>query len=384
MKLLVFSPYYPPHIGGLETHSDEFNKYLSQEGVDITVFTPRLPSDASEIETCHHTVQVIRFPACELIHNYPIPKFWLPKFWQLLTQASNSKPDIIISRTRFFSTSLFALAYAKIKRVPLVHIEHGSDFAQFNGAFKTFLGKIYDCTLGRIVLRYSNTVIANSQASARFVAKLSGRKDCVVIYRGVETENILNIPIDTELKKIYAEKTIIGFIGRLIDGKGVSDLLSTLSLLQRNDFVCFIVGSGPELKKLESLVQQKHLHNQVIFFGHQPRDKALSIMKTCDIIINPSYTEGLPTSVIEAALNQKAIIATNVGGTSEIITGSDDGFLIESKSIHLLKETLETFLSNPNLQQTYGKKAFQKVSEKFSWPQSVNRYMEIFRNLLNS
>ena len=74
MKILEFCPYYPPHIGGLENHADEFNKYLSQKGMDITVFTPRLPKDASEFETRYQDVKIICFPAFEIISNYPLPK----------------------------------------------------------------------------------------------------------------------------------------------------------------------------------------------------------------------------------------------------------------------------------------------------------------------
>ena len=62
LHLLVFAGYYPPHIGGLESHSDEFNKYLSQKGVDITVFTPRLPSSTAESEIRYNDVHPVKSP----------------------------------------------------------------------------------------------------------------------------------------------------------------------------------------------------------------------------------------------------------------------------------------------------------------------------------
>lgn len=381
MRLLVFSPYYPPHIGGLETHSDEFNRHLAGKGVEIAVFTPRLPSNTVQTETVHGSVRVFRFPAFEPIHNYPVPKFWLPTFWRLLQEAARPRPDIIISRTRFFGTSFLALLYAKFRHIPIVHIEHGSDFARFNGRFKTSLGRSYDHVLGRLVLRGADRVVANSQASARFVRTLSERRDCDIIYRGVETEAILDTPADTDLRHRHADRTIIGFVGRLIDGKGVADLLSALSLLERDDIECLIIGDGPERKRLEALAKKPPLQGNVLFFGHQPAARAIALMKACDIIVNPSYTEGLPTSVTEAALCRKAVIATGVGGTPEIITGRGDGFLIEPGDVILLKEKLEILLDDPTLRGSFGEKAFQEVKEKFSWPHAAEKYIGIFREI---
>jgi len=117
MKIFIFCPYYPPHIGGLESHADEFNKYLSQSGIDITVFTPKLPTDAPESEIKYNNVKIIRFPAFEIISNYPLPKFWSLKFWSLFLGLFKQKFNIVISRTRFFNTSFLALFYAKIKNV---------------------------------------------------------------------------------------------------------------------------------------------------------------------------------------------------------------------------------------------------------------------------
>lgn len=381
MKVLVFCPYYPPHIGGLESHSDEFNNHLSQKGVQIFVFTPHLPEDSPLTETRHNGVKIIRFPAFELFHNYPMPKFWLRTFWVQWNALCINNFDIVISRTRFFFTSFLAWRFSKKRSIPWVHIEHGSDFAKFNGKLKTMLGEMYDLIFGRFILRQADQIIGNSKASADFVKKLSGRIDCHVIYRGANIEEIEKIELNNHIKEKYQGKTIIAFIGRLIDGKGVYDLISAIVELKRNDIVTFLIGDGPETERLKKLVSKHQLNNQIIFFGNLPFAEAISILKIADIVVNPSYTEGLPTAVTEAALCQKAIIATNVGGTSEIISGNNDGYLIEPKNIKQLKDNLSDLIDHSEKRFTFGQNAYLTVKNKFSWDQATNQYLEVFHTI---
>jgi glycosyltransferase involved in cell wall biosynthesis len=169
-------------------------------------------------------------------------------------------------------------------------------------------------------------------------------------------------------------------MGRLIDGKGVKDLILALENLKDKDFVLFIIGDGSQKKPLENLTKEKNLSDKIIFWGHKEHNEAISILKISDIVINPSYTEGLPTSIIEAALCKKAIIATNVGGTPEIITGDGDGYLIKPKNIEELRNKLENLIDNKKLQNSFGKSAYNKVIDKFNWENSCNKYLKIFND----
>lgn len=380
MRILVFSPYYPPHIGGLESHADEFNKYLSQKGVDITTFTPHLPEHMPEKEIQHDRVEIFRFPAFELIPNYPFPKFWKGNFWKCWHRIENQKYDVVISRTRFFFTSLMAKRYARKRNIPWIHIEHGSDFAKFNGTVKTLLGKWYDQTIGAFVLRQADYVIANSRASVAFVKSLS-KKDASLIYRGYEMEH--SFPQNEIPKQEKIKDTIrILFVGRLIDGKGVADLIGALGKIPFQNFTCLIVGDGPKRKKLERLSKKLVLESRVSFLGHLPHQKVLSLLRTAHIFVNPSYTEGLPTSVVEAALARLAIVATNVGGTPEVITGKNDGFLIPAGNIDMLQEKIQFFLEHPEIREQFGQNAYTEVHQKFNWHSSIQKYLDVFQALI--
>lgn len=376
MKILIFSPYYPPHIGGLESHADEFNKHMSKHVKKIVVFTPRLPQDAPEIETRFENVEIIRFPAFEIISNYPVPKLWTMTFWNQFLGLFKQDFDVVISRTRFFLTSLLALVYAKIKRKRWIHIEHGSDFVKLQNKISSFLAKSYDYTFGKLTLMLADKLIANSKASSEFCKKLAPKKYCEIIYRGVETEKINNISPDINLKEKYSGKKIITFIGRLIDGKGVHDLLASAKDLGEN-FVIFIVGDGPQRKNLQKISAACNIENKVVFFGHKNWEEAIGILKISDIFINPSYTEGLPTSVIEAAICKIPVIATNVGGTPEISTKIP---LIDSKDISALTHEIKKLFNNDNSSNNKDL-ICTEVKNRFDWEKNIGKYLNIFNKL---
>lgn len=382
MKILLFSPYYPPHTGGLETHSAELNKYLAQrkEVSHITVLTPHFPVTAPAHQE-NGKITIIRFPAIEVIPNYPLPAFWKTAFQQLWNSVQQEQFDIVLSRTRFFTTSLAALLYSKQTKTPWIHIEHGSDFIQLANPFTNLVGRIYDYTAGWLIFRFSDVNVAISQAVAGFVTRFTSRKS-PIIYRGIEKDSIIAAPINEELVKRFKDKILIGFVGRLIDGKGVKDLLTAIQTLDDQRLQAIIIGDGPQKERLKSFVKELNIADQVVFLGNQPQTQAMSALKACAIFVNPSYTEGLPTSVLEAALCHTAIIATDVGGTKEIITDKKSGFLIQPKNITMLTERLKRLIDDEKLRTTFSEAAYESVNARFSWPESADAYIALIKKVV--
>lgn len=373
-KILVFSPYYPPHLGGLENCADELNLYLTKNGFEVTVLTPKLPNDSLEKEIAHAKVKIWRYPAWEIISNYPIPCFWNKKCREIYRNVLSGKYDWVFSHTRFFLTSFWAGLYAKKENIRWLHIEHGSDFVKLNSHFKSFLAKLFDWTLGRWILMSANKVVTVSLASAEFCKQLFSNRKYEVIYRGVELGNFEN---NLEIERKYKGKTKILFVGRLIDGKGVSNLIKAVEKLKELDWVLLIVGDGPQSENLKEEVKRFGIGDRVVFLGQIERQKLIGIMNIVDIVVNPSYTEGLPTVIVEAAKCAKAIVATDVGGTREIIENNKSGILIKPKETQMLSEKIELLMKNSDLRKKLGKVAKEETKNKFDWEVSVKDYINI-------
>lgn len=376
MKILIFCPYYPPHIGGLETHSDEFNQRLVKQETDITVFTPNIPYQEKSHEVRYDRVTIIRFPAFEIIENYPFPKIWILEFWKLFISLYFLNFDVVISRTRFFLTSLLALMYAKIKKIRYIHIEHGSDFVQLSNPLKTVLAKGYDHVFGRIIFRFSDLNISISQAVQRFIAKFDTRPS-PVIYRGIDFFTIDRIISDYTIKQAHEGKIIIATASRLYKWKGIEYSIAAIRSLPieiQSKVVFIIMGNGEDFNRLQSLTKGLPIK----MLGDIPREKVISILKISDIYLHASLPGGgLSTSLLEAMYCECAAIATPNEGADEIIT-SDNGVLIEEPSGELLAKNIAILFHNANARRKYSQHAKDYILTHFEWEKSIQSYRKVF------
>lgn len=380
----MLSPLYPPHTGGLENHAAQFNRHLAAAGYRLITWTPRLTQAALTHEQPHPNLEIRRFPAWEIIANYPLPKFWQPVFWRQFWKIKNMPADIIISRTRFFITSPLAWLLAHWKGIPWLHIEHGSGFVELNNPITNIVARLLDETLGRLIFKRADVVVANSQASARFVQRLAPGRAVAIVYRGVEVTELAAIPPDQSVRTQHPNQILIAYIGRLIDGKGVADLLRAFAELPATAAHLLLIGAGPQERTLRQLAAQLQLTTRLTFYGDTPWPKAIACMKAADIIVNPSYTEGLPTAVIEAALCRRAIIATAIGGTPEIIRHGQSGYLVPPKTPTALQEALQKLIDDGELRRRLGQAAFAAATNRFTWAQATAAYQTVLNAMLQT
>ncbi|KKP88093.1 MAG: Glycosyl transferase group 1 [Berkelbacteria bacterium GW2011_GWA2_35_9] len=375
MKIVVFCPYYPPHVGGLETHADEFNQYLSQKGVDIVVFTPLFPTDMPKIEIKHKNVKIVRYPAFEIISGYPLPKFWKLDFWKTFSNITKEKPDFIISRTRFFNTSLLCLIYAKLYKVTWIHIEHGSDFVKLSSSIKTYISKFYDQIIGRLIFNNSNLNISISRAVQRFVYQFDKRFS-PIIYRGVDMKQMDKVLPDNKLRTKYQNKIIIAWAGRLYFWKGVEESIKSIHNLPdeiKNHIVFLIIGYGEDYNRLKKMAKYP-----IILLGQKNREETLAILKIADIYIHSSYPGGgLSTSLIEAMYCKCAIIATPNEGADEIVNKKNGIIIYKHQDI---APSLINLIESGKMKE-YAQEANFSIINKLNWKKSSDKYYKILIKL---
>jgi glycosyltransferase involved in cell wall biosynthesis len=373
LRLLVVSPYFAPHVGGLENFVAELDEALLAQGLaeQVTVFTPRLPPGGRPREAPAQAHRIVRYPAFEAIPNFPVPALWRRSLWRAVRDARPGGHDVLVSHTRFFLPSLLALLWARILRRPLVHVEHGSDFVQLQSRFASRVARAYDAGPGRLLLRRADAVVCVSRAAAGFVRELAGR-EASVVYRGVPDARLRDAQPDAAVLARAAGAPVVAFAGRLIDGKGVHDLLDAFAPCE-GALLC-IVGDGPRRGDLEAQARRLGIEGRVWFIGAVPEAAALAVLAAADVVVNPSYTEGLPTSVLEAALLGRAVLATDVGGTAEIVTDEHSALLVAPRDVDGLRRSLQRLLGDRELRERLGAAARAGAAERFSWPASARAF----------
>ncbi|MEI6587332.1 MAG: glycosyltransferase family 4 protein [Candidatus Moraniibacteriota bacterium] len=374
MKILVFTAIYPPCIGGLSSHADEFNRHLASENTRITVFTCLLIKDSAEYEKINEHLDIIRFPAFEIVPNYPLPKFWKFKFWKLYLGLFKTDYELIISRIRFFNTSLLAMLFAKIKRIRWIHIEHTSNFTILSSPLKSFIAKIYDLTIGRLIFRSSDINISISRAVQKFVYKFDKRHS-PIIYRGLNLEAIDSIPPDIDFKNRFKDRIIILTVARLYKWKGIEYSIEAIKNLSENikkQIIFIVIGDGEDFSRLQELCDES-----TILLGSMPREKAIGIMKVSDIYIHSAlHGGGLSTSLLEAMYCSCAIIATPNEGADEVINLEEDT-LMEIPHIRKISATITNIISDKEKRVSMGREMKSKIVKKFSWEKSIKLYQKI-------
>jgi glycosyltransferase involved in cell wall biosynthesis len=222
-----------------------------------------------------------------------------------------------------------------------------------------------------------------------------------LIAHGIDSEKIKNIPNGVDSLHFYPlesgqekniirdklglEKTsvIILYAGNLSYFKGVQDLIEVLQTLKPQSKILFLAcgadsGYGSELLKSFAILN-KIKNIKALYKGEV--DNLNEYYQAADIFVLPSYFEGLPNVLLEAASSGLPLVATDIGGNRDIIEDGFCGFLYPPGDIEKLKQALELLISDKTLRINFGKMARKIAVDKYHLPIIANHYIELYRQI---
>lgn len=244
----------------------------------------------------------------------------------------------------------------------------------------------------RFIYRYSDRVVAVSEAVRH---DLINRKGIKVDLEKIETVLAAGIDVsyhnfsDEDVKRLRANylsnrELIILAIGTLEEVKDYANMLEAFSLAgnKNSKIKLFIIGDGPEKKRLQERVSCLGLAPRVYFLGVQEEKKRNALLYLTDIFIMSSKSEGCPTSLLEAMYFEKPIIATEVGGIPEIIKNNESGVLVPTGEPERLAEAILDLANNQEKRVQMGRKAKQIFEQRFTRHHMLEAYENIYDSLL--
>lgn len=173
----------------------------------------------------------------------------------------------------------------------------------------------------------------------------------------------------------------IVFVGRIIRAKGVEVLLDAVESLraEHEDLVVTVVGDGPDRPLLESMASRRGLAPMVDFVGAKSRDEVAKILGESDVFVLPSFAEGVPVVLMEAMGAGLPVIATYVGGMTELIEDETNGLLIQPLDDRQLADAIGRLLVDPELRRRLGRAGRRTVEDEFSSAREATRLGRLFR-----
>jgi len=167
--------------------------------------------------------------------------------------------------------------------------------------------------------------------------------------------NYNNLSVEPEVKLL--------FVGALTERKGISFLLQALNSLNNNKVVLHIVGDGIEKENLNKMTDELGLAKQVQFHGFIANGPALfDLYKKCDIFVLPSFSEGLPRVLYEAAGNGCPIITTPVNSIPYIFENNHDCLFIKPGDSNDIAMVINHMLTEPGLNEKIAENAYSTVA----------------------
>ena len=170
------------------------------------------------------------------------------------------------------------------------------------------------------------------------------------------------------------------FMGRLGERKGAYDLIEAVSKLKGLDFSLNMYGDG-EIDEVRELVKKEGLRHMVAVNSWVSHSKINEIYDGADMMVLPSYAEGLPMSLLEAVGKGLPVVSTRVGGIPEVVEDARNGFLIEPGDTEALADKLRLLLTSPGLLESMGRESLAIAGERFSIDRIGMQLEDLYKSL---
>ncbi|MFM7481234.1 MAG: glycosyltransferase family 4 protein [Planctomycetota bacterium] len=308
-------------------------------------------------------------------------------FRQLTQLIRDWKPDVV--HTHSSKAGILGRAAAWRLRVPaVVHTVHGLPFHRFQSRL---VHRAY-VLAERFAARRCHAIVsvADSMTQQSLAEGIGSPSQYSTIRSGLDTAPFLNAHLlraaERDRLGIGANTTVIATLGRLAELKGHDDLITAvLPLLRargRDTLMLLWIGDGWWRKRLEQRLEYEGIRDRVIFTGLVPPDQVPALLAASDVVVHPSWREGLPRAVVQALLCARPVIAADIDGASEVCKAGETGWLVPVGDPLRLRAAIEQVTADPSHAARLAARGQSEVRSEFDGQAMVGRLLSLYRQLL--
>ncbi len=373
MKIALLTEKYTPDIGGLAISSERFARLLSSAGHEVRVFAPTLSLPPSEKQTLPSSgVSVTRFGANKRVDDTLVD--WL----ELIVEEHKREPFDVL-HAYFITQAGFVATYAgKYLNIPSVVSIRGNDIERAPFDPSKFSHVMY-------ALQNASAVTTNASELAK-KAKAFVDREIVLISNGIDTERFKPIPKNNMLAESLGigQTPVVGFVGELRKKKGLATILSAYAQANKQrPTTLLIVGDvrqGDDKKLLEEF-QLSNSDSKIIITGYIAHNDLPSYYALMDVFVHPSLRDGMPNAILEAMACEKAVIATPVGGTKDVLEDGKNGVIVNVNDTNMLSEKIFELLGNAEKREFLGRNARELIVKQFQPKEELEANLNLYRTL---
>jgi glycosyltransferase involved in cell wall biosynthesis len=354
-NVVQLGKHFPPqYFGGIEVMTELSARALADE-YNVTVICHNMGIHRIE-ETCDG-YRVIRCGTQLKCFSQPISLL-------MGLELRKARPDLIHYHAPNLWGALMIVLFAW--RVPLI-VTHHADIER-RGLLKKLTLPLYHLLLGR-----TSCVLVNSFKNAETSSDLRGNLSRVAaVPHGIDDRRFILDRQDLseaarQKQGQFGGRIVIGFIGRLVWYKGLSELLRAVSRLPGSSLL--LIGDGPLRGPLEEEVRQLEMSDRVHFVGTVSHAEKVRYLHLMDIFVLPSthVTEAFGISQIEAQICSLPLVSTSLPtGVSDVNVDGVTGLVVPPGDVEALAAALETLGDNKALRESYGARGRARALEFFS------------------
>ena len=367
MKILQQCIYFPPEVGGLESHAFYLCRDLVRLGNEVTMVTSHSKPSAPREENLDG-VRVIRkwFPSKDpagwIAHTFAT----IPTFMPLARDA-----DVLHAQT--FASAIPGMLARKRYGKPLVITLHTSHF------LKLAQKPLWQPILRRII-KSADWLLAASGEIRDVAFGLYPHPRAEAVTNGADTEMFRRT--DATLPPPAPGRIRVIVPRRLFHKNGVEYFVRALPLVRAElDVEAIFVGDGPEREKLEAIARELNVLEYCHFMGARPNTEMPGLLSSASVAVFPSLMEATSVAALESMSCELPVAASNVGGLPEIVDYTV-GTLFEPANPADLAQKLIALLQRTDLAEL-GRRARQRVVTAWSNERLAKRHIEIYQTLIN-
>jgi L-malate glycosyltransferase len=384
MKVLFLNYEYPPLGGGAANAT----AYLLQEyskipDLEVDLITSSIDQDY-HLDKVGKNIRIHRLPIGKNKNNLHFQSqkdlliYSWKAFWFSRKLLKEKRFDLSHS---FFTVPCGFLSFLlfKSQKLPYIVSLRGADVPGYSDRF-VWLYK-FITPLVRLIWDRAAAVIANSQG-LRDLAKQSNPKNEIgVIMNGIDIDHFSP---KYESRRISKRFIITPGASRVTHRKGLDYLIKSIARIAPKypNIYLKIMGDGNAKAELEILSKALGIDDRVEFLGRIPRENTSPYYQEASVFVMPSLNEGMSNAMLEALSSGLPIIATDTGGTKELVAEGENGFIVKMKDAQDISDKISTLIDDPQLLETMSKNSRLRAHE-LSWNNVANQYVNLYRSIIN-